>query len=180
MVPKLREVRNIVGFGAHGRVQRGDTLGSEHGLRAHRAGERDENHDVQRVRNGPRPINQIIAQRLTGTGHIVQAQHKRIEFMAGRHAMEGEAGRLAVHHHAHTWARGGQHAVDVEHRTARIVLLVLAINHRRFQLATGQRDQRINESPQFRRQRRIVQIQSKRDRPRHAAKDHVELLSGGV
>lgn len=72
------------------------------------------------------------------------------------------------------------HAVDVEYRTTRIILLVLTIIHRRFQLATGQRDQRIDESPQFRGQRRIVQFQSKRDRPRHAAKDHVELLSGGV
>ena len=94
--------------------------------------------------------------------------------------MEGETSRLAIHHHAHAWTRCRQHAVDVEYRTTRIILLVLTIIHRRFQLATGQRDQRIDESPQFRGQRRIVQFQSKRDRPRHAAKDHVELLSGGV
>ena len=137
MVPKLGEVRNIVGLGAHGRVQRGDALGSKHGLRAHRAGERDENHDIQRACNGLCPFDQIIVQRLTGTGRVVQTQHERIEFMAGGHAMEGEAGRFAIHYHAHAWTCCRQHVFHVEYRTPRIILLVLTIDHYRFQLAIG-------------------------------------------
>ena len=80
-------MRDVVGFGAHGRAQGGDALGGEHGLRAHRAGERDEDHDVQRVRDGLRPSRQIVVQRLTGAGRVIQAEHEGVELMAGGHAV---------------------------------------------------------------------------------------------
>ena len=51
--------------------------------------------------------------------------------------MEGEAGRLAIHHHAHAWTCCRQHVFHVEYRTPRIILLVLTIDHDRFQLAIG-------------------------------------------
>ena len=92
LVFEFGEVRDVIGFGAHGRTQRGNTLGGEHGFRAHRAGERNENHDVQRIRDGLRTFDQIVAQRLAWSGRVVQAEHEGVELMAGGYAMESHAG----------------------------------------------------------------------------------------
>ena len=92
LVLELREVRDVVGLGTHQRIQGGDALGGQHGLRAHRASQRHEDHDVGRLLDLCHAGLEVVAERLAGAGRVVEAQHERVELMAGRHTVEGEAG----------------------------------------------------------------------------------------
>lgn len=129
-------------------------------------------HDLGGIVNRLDSFGLVSDEWLTGACRIVEAKHERMELMAGRHAVECQAGghqhpRIVTYHDADQ--RGGKRQWIVHIEFATPVggdLTHLVFDH--VELAVAQAHQFSDERLEIGRGLRLVELQLQCQRPRHA------------